>query len=291
MAAEKKILIVGGSGFVGTQLGKILSAKYSITSTYRLDFTEIPGIHHVHLNGIHDKDRCISLIQQIQPDVVVFAAGSNDPNKAEKDPTQSQLVHLTGANQMLTAAEYVKAKYIYLSSDWVFSGLAGNFGESDTAIPSHSLGKTKLGAENYIRSRSLNHMIIRCAPLLGRGTLDHPSWLDRLREAAIFDKPLSLSDRSVHNPVHIRELASVIDRIIEYDIRNKTLHLGGLTRISEYQLALQIFEAFGYKGKNLSSLKTGPESMTQDFSLNTTQTLKLLKTEPLLLEQSLDLLK
>jgi dTDP-4-dehydrorhamnose reductase len=192
---------------------------------------------------------------------------------------------------MLTAAEYLKAKYIYLSSDWVFSGLDGNFGESDTAIPFHALGKTKLGAENYIRSRSLNHIIIRCAPLLGRGTLDHPSWLDRLREAAVFGKPLSLSDRSIHNPVHIQELASLIDRIIEGDIRNKTLHLGGLTRISEYELALKIFETFGYSGKNLSPLKSGPESMTQDFTLNTTQTLRLLKTEPLLLEQSLDLLK
>ncbi|MBU6154727.1 MAG: sugar nucleotide-binding protein [Bdellovibrionales bacterium] len=291
MGALKKILIVGGSGFVGTHLAGLLSRKHSITSTFRGEFTAIPGVEYVYFNGIHDKDRCSSLVQKHQPDVVIFSAGSNDPAKAEKDPSQSQLVHLTGANQMLTAAEYLKAKYIYLSSDWVFSGIDGNFGESDTAIPSYALGKTKLGAENYIRNRSVNHIIIRCAPLLGRGTLDHPSWLDHLRDAAAFHKPISLSDRSIRNPVHVRELATLIDRVIEGDVRNKTLHLGGLTRISEYQLAVEIFETFGFDRKDLTMTKSGQENSNQDFSLNYSRTLKLLKTEPLLLKQSLDLLK
>jgi dTDP-4-dehydrorhamnose reductase len=290
MSTPKKILIVGGSGFVGTQLAKYLSRKYPVVCTYRNDFTPVPGVEHVGFNGIQDKDRCTSLTQHHHPDVVVFAAGSNDPGKAEKESAQSQLIHLTGANQMLTATEYLKAKYIYLSSDWVFSGIEGNFAESDTAIPFHSLGKTKLGAENYIRSRSLNHIIVRCAPLLGRGTLDHPSWLDRLREAAAFQKPLALSDRSIHNPVHVRELSTLIERVIEGDVRNKTLHLGGLTRISEFDLAMEIFKKFGFDSKGLSRLKAGSDSTFQDYSLNTTQTLKLLKTEPLFLEQSLDLL-
>ncbi len=291
MSTGKKILIVGGSGFVGSQLARMLAGKHSVTCTHRNNFTPLPNIEYVSFNSIQDKDRCNSLIQKHHPDVVIFAAGSNDPIKAERDPAQTQLIHLTGANQMLVAAEYVKAKYIYLSSDWVFSGQDGNFGENDTAIPYHALGKTKLGAENYVRSRSLNHVIIRCAPLLGRGTLDHPSWTDRLREAGAFQGSISLSERSIHNPVHIRELGILIDRVIEGDIRNKTLHLGGLTRISEYQLALEILEAFGFDKKILSPTKSGTGTMSLDYSLNTTQTLRLLKTEPLFLKQSLDLLK
>jgi len=291
MKNKNRILIVGGSGFVGTQLAKALVRNHEVSCTYRNEFTALPGIDYIPFHGIHEKDRCTSLIQKVKPEVVIFAAGSNDPERAEKEVNQSQTVHLTGANQMLTAAEYAKAKYIYLSSDWVFSGMDGNFGEADTAIPFHGLGKTKLGAENYIRSRSLNHVIIRCAPLLGRGTLDHPSWVDQLREAGVFERPRVLSDRSIHNPVHVRELALLIERVIENDIRNKTLHLGGLTRISEYQLALKIFKTFGYDVKHLSPAKTGPQNAIQDYSLNSTQTLKLLKTEPLLLQQSLDLLK
>jgi len=291
MNTKKRILIVGGTGFVGTQLAKSLSVHHSVVCTYRSEFTALPGVEYVHFNGIHEKDRCTVLAQQQEPDVVIFAAGSNDPAKAEKDTHASQLVHLSGANQMLIASEYIKAKYIYLSSDWVFSGMDGNFGENDTAIPFHGLGKTKLGAENYIRSRSLNHIIIRCAPLLGRGTLDHPSWLDQLRESGVFERPRALSDRSIHNPIHVRELATLIERVIQNDLRNKTLHLGGLTRVSEYQLAVLLFKAFGYDTQHISAIKTGSESTTQDYSLNSTQTLRLLKTEPLFLEQSLDLLK
>lgn len=288
---KKKILIVGGNGFVGSNLARDLSRDYRVTCTWRTTVERIPGVEYLQFGLFHDKEKCTAIAQSIQPDVVIYAAGSNDPVKCEKDPILTQHTHLTGANHMLIASDYVKAKYIYLSSDWVFSGVEGNFSESDTAIPVYGLGKNKLSAENYIRSRSLNHIIIRCAPLLGRGNIDHPSWLDQLRDHEITGQHRGYPKHSFHNPVHIGELSKLVHRIIENDVRNKTLHLGGLTKISLYELATRFLAGFDYHAKPLPSSTPATDVVIQDFSLNFSQTLRLLKAEPLFLEQSLDLLK
>jgi hypothetical protein len=66
--------------------------------------------------------------------------------------------------------------------------------------------------------------------------------------------------------------------------------LGGLTRISEYDLAVKFLERFELGTERVVPFDSVLEYQYQDYSLNFTQTLKLLKTEALLLEQSLDLL-
>jgi dTDP-4-dehydrorhamnose reductase len=288
---KKKVLIIGGNGFVGSSLARGLKDGFQITCTHRARVTPIPGVRYVQFGAFHEKDRCTHLAQTIEPDVVIYAAGSNDPVRCEKDQAHTTLTHLTGPNHMLIASDYVKAKYIFLSSDWVFSGIEGNFSEADTPIPSSSLGKTKLNAENYIRSRSLNHIIIRSAPLLGRGPLDHPSWLDHLRGNEITGRHKGYAGNSFHNPVHVGELARMIQKIIETDVRNKTLHLGGLTKLSLLDLAGRFLSEFGYSDSPLPDSTPASSTVAQDFSLNFTQTLKLLKTEPLILKQSLDLLQ
>jgi len=286
-----KVLIVGGNGFVGSSLSRLLIRHFQVFSTFHRSYTPIKNVIHIPLPPLTEKDACERLIQAVEPDVVVYCLGTNSEAEAELDPRAAQSIHSGGLTHLMHAVDMIKAKFVYISSDYVFSGHEGNFGESDSTIPSSQLGKAKLGAENIIKTRSLNHLIIRCAPLLGRGTIDHESWLDHLREMVIKQRKVEMSSRVFQNPVHVSFLAEVLKKALERDLRNKFLHVGGLTKITPYELSHLYLKKIGLPTELVEPAETiGRNTSKIDYSLNFTETLKSIETEPLLLEQSLDLL-
>jgi dTDP-4-dehydrorhamnose reductase len=288
-----RILIVGGNGYVGSTLARELSAEHSVFSTFQNELTPQKNITYFQLSLLQDKESCRNLTLKVDPDVIIYCAGSNDLLYCEQEQNirPTQMVQSTGASNFLAASDSVKAKFIYLSSDYIFSGVDGNYTEEDSAIPAFQLGKAKMGAENFIRSRSLNYLIIRSAPLMGRGTLDHPSWLDKIRESVLTQKKVKLPGKSVHNPVHISFLVEIIRQAISLDLKNKTLHVGGLSKVSLFECAQIFVNQLRMDPAFIEPSDASSNAMPSDYSLNFSHTLKLIQVEPLLLEESLDLLK
>ena len=281
---------MGGTGFVGSTLARALAPHYQVFCTYNKAYSAIPGVNYLFYSNSGEADHCKVMAIKSEPNIIIYCGGTNNWIDCEQNLKQTQIAHSASASNLLSSADVFKPKFIYISSDYVFSGADGNYSENDTAIPAYQLGKSKLAAENYVRNRSLNHIIIRAAPLLGRGTLEHPSFIDEMREAILREKKFKAATKSIHNPVHISTLTSLVKNIIQNDIKNKTLHVGGLNKVSMFELANLIA-----KKTNLDSNFIEPSDLENtgsenDYSLNSTQTLKLLKSQPLFLQQSLDLL-
>jgi dTDP-4-dehydrorhamnose reductase len=287
---QATMLIVGGSGYVGSTLARAFASEYNVVATYHKEFTREKNIKYISFSKLGDKDACKALVTKIEPDYVIYCAGKNDLMFCEQDVNLRlvQLMHSTGSSNFLNAADSVKARFIYLSSDYIFSGIDGNFSETDSAISAFQLGKAKLGAENFIRSRSLNYLIIRCAPLLGRGTLDHPSWFDQLRESSLLGKKIRLQSRSLHNPVHIHFLVDAIRKSIQNDVKNKTLHVAGLSKVSLFECAQIFLHRLKLDPALIEATDADSHAMPSDYSLNFSETLKMLEIQPLLLEESLE---
>ena len=196
---NKKILIVGGCGFIGHNLALLLKKnkyeivivdslsvnnlnakdKTDIKNKYLYDSilnTRIKLIEENHISLIiHDTRENKStqeLFKSINPDIVIHLAAVSHANKSNKDP------HTTFDNSLRTlenSLDYVKdlkKHVIFLSSSMVY----GNFNnkevdEKTVCDPIGIYGNLKLSAERMIKSYNkvfdVPYTIIRPSALYG----------------------------------------------------------------------------------------------------------------------------
>jgi dTDP-4-dehydrorhamnose reductase len=300
MSLVRSVLIIGGSGFVGTHIAQRLRDGYKVFATYHKHPIAIPGVTCLPLN-IDNRTWVKGVIQMARPDFIIYAPGVTSQAK-RLDFVEMERIHSKGAATLLNLAEMSQPKFIYLSNSYVFDGDRGNYREGEAAIPHGLEGKAKISGENFIRGRSLNSMIIRSAPLFGRGNGFNLSFLDRVRMKLDRGKQVELPGDEIHSFAPVEGLADLIGEMLAHPtIRNRTIHFGGLTKLSWADFGKAFAKRFGYDPKlvmptqsTVLDPKLAPRADKNeflDFSLNSSQAVELLKIKPLLLQESFDLIE
>jgi len=287
----KSILIIGGSGFVGSHLAGHLGARYKVVTTHFRHPLKVPETNDLPLS-VAKLDWLKEMLFSNQPEVIIYAAGRSEPEWTE-DPKNAKaldLVQVAGPTAILSASQMLGSKVIYLSSSHVFDATRGNYYETDVTMPITAMGKVKVGAENSIRGRALNYLILRSPPLLGRGPASHPTFVDRWAFDWGRGHTVAADDQIRHNYATMSEYCAWVQRCIESPLKNRILHFGGLSRTSEYELACSLAARFGVAANKVVR-KPATADKKLDYSLNFTQSVKLLEVQPMLLKQSIDLLE
>ena len=287
MAMTKSVLIIGGSGFVGTQLALRMRDQFKVFITYHKHPTRIAGVTSLPLST-DNRDWSKRIAYLAKPDTIIYAAGSNNVVAAETDPRVADNAHVGGPATIADVADILQPKFIYLSNCFVFDGSRGNYHEPDIALPYTALGKSKLGGENFVRGRSLNYLIVRSSPLIGRGNGLSFTFFDRVRASLDRGERLELPNHENFSFVPISCLADMLIRVIEGGARNRVLHFGGLTKLTHYEWATQFAQRFNYDPRLIVPSHTN--GTKKDYSLNCTQATQMLKLKPLLIQESFDLI-
>ncbi len=291
----KSVLIIGGSGFVGSHLALRLREGYKVFATYHRKPVKIPGVTMLPLK-IGDEIWVKRIVYAARPDVVIYAAGKNDVIWAELNPRDAEKMNTAGPAHISSVAEILQPKFIYLSNCYTFDGKKGNYKEGDLLLPSTVLGKSKIGGENFIRGRSYNYCIVRSSPLYGRGNGYNLSFLDHLRISLSRGERVELAKDEIHSFASIDAFTDLIARLVDGGPKNKALHFGGITKLSYFEFGQEFAKCFGYDPGLILEKKTQTKSsiivqQASDYSLNSSYLAETLKIQPLLLEQGFDLLK
>lgn len=106
------------------------------------------------------KKSIIKKLSNINPDVIIHCGAITNSIKIDKNPSPAINVNIIGtANISKYCIEYNK-RVIFISTDYVYSGITGNHKESDLLLPHNNYAWTKLAGECSIRLVP-NHLIIR----------------------------------------------------------------------------------------------------------------------------------
>ena len=118
----KKLLIIGGSGLVGSTLVKYAKMKYDIHITINKNKSVFNDVPTTQIDLINDQASIIDLIRNFNPDIVVSTAAHSSVDFCEIDHKLANTLHVDAINYIAKVCRQIDAKLIFLSTDAVFNG-------------------------------------------------------------------------------------------------------------------------------------------------------------------------
>ncbi|MCK6075618.1 dTDP-4-dehydrorhamnose reductase [Paenibacillus silvae] len=155
---KHRIIVTGAAG----QLG------YDVVKMFEASGHEVLACDRDQMD-ITDQQQCIKQVEAFCPDVIIHCAAYTAVDQAESDVDTAFAINAAGTRNITVAAEKVKAKLVYISTDYVFDGKGDTpYQEYDVTHPQSVYGKSKLAGELLVQSLSTRWFIIRTSWVFGR---------------------------------------------------------------------------------------------------------------------------
>lgn len=151
-----KVLVLGAQGMLGRALIPVLSVKYQVIGKDLADF------------DITDQTRAGEEIKALHPQVVINTVAYTDVDGCESKTELAFAVNAEGARNIALVCEEIRARMLYLSTDYIFDGSSQTpYLEEDPPRPLNVYGSSKLAGERAVQEILKNYLIVRTEWLYG----------------------------------------------------------------------------------------------------------------------------
>ncbi|MET7698814.1 sugar nucleotide-binding protein [Streptomyces sp. NPDC005485] len=234
------ILIIGGSGYLGSELVRQSAAGGHPTAA---TFATRPGKAAEvtwHALDLRDPERVEAVMAESAPHVVVNAtSGGSD-----------WAITAEGPVRLAMAAAKHGCRLVHVSSDAVFSGARVHYDESCLPDPVTPYGAAKAAAETGIRLSLPDSVVARTSLIIGDRRSTH---VRAVHDLAAGTRNGALFTDDIRCPVHVGDLAAALLELASGEA-NGIHHLAGADAVSRYELGRLIARR---DGLDASRLPTG----------------------------------
>ena len=195
--------------------------------------------------------------EDFTPRVVVHAAGTSQVDACEADREACWRLNVDATSALAAACHRHGARLVLLSTDFVFGGDDGPYAETDRPEPTGTYGRTKLAAENALRSSRLTDWaIVRTTLVVGvpaepvRGDLVR--WVVRELTAG---RPIRVASDQWRTPTYDLDLAEGVARIVQFR-KSGVFHVAGREWVTPLDVARRVATAFDLDGDLITPATT-----------------------------------
>ncbi len=236
----KKILIIGGSGLLGSALQRELTSRFKTSSTY---FSKIDDTNGKFFLNVNDEISTSKLIQRLKPEYVINCAGLTNVEDCERYPEKSMRLNSIFPRSLAKHCSKHSIKLIHISTDHFNSDLHASRDESMTPIPVNRYGYSKLTGETLVRQIDDNALILR-TNFFGLSPSGNHSLLDFAVASLSEGKPLFGFEDVVFSPVGVTQFATILPILLEKDISG-ILNLCGSESLTKFSFLNLVAEEMG----------------------------------------------
>ena len=237
-------LITGGSGQLGTALSRELGKRdFEVISPKSGDF------------DITNQKKVDKLISRLKPTVVVNCAAWTNVESAEIHEDSAFKINAEGAANLAQAAKDCNAKFVQISTDYVFSGsTAVPWKISDLPNPKSAYGRTKAdGERKVLLGYAKNTFIVRTSWLYSPWG---KNFVKVIASQARMGKNLRVVDDQVGQPTSAIDLAIQIINLALSELPPGIYHATNNGEASWFDLALFVVSVMGKEESILTPIKS-----------------------------------
>lgn len=219
-----KILVTGANGQLGHDVCGEVGGEAIGIDIADLDITDGAAV------SVH--------IEKLRPDAIIHCAAYTAVDKAESEPELCHAVNALGTQHLAEAAKSVGAKFLYISTDYVFDGTLDRPHETyDAPNPLSVYGRTKLEGEQAVKSAIEKYFIIRTSWVFGTNGGNFVKTMLQLgRERGA----VNVVADQFGAPTYTQDLANLITQMIRSE-KYGVYHATNEGVCSWYEFACEIF--------------------------------------------------
>jgi len=223
-----RILITGAKGQLGCELKEALKAE-------QLTLADLPEFD-VTKASVEER------MAAAQPDVIIHAAAYTDVDGAEREPERASAVNAEGTARVAIAAAKAGARFVYLSTDYVFDGRKSTpYLETDEPNPLSVYGRSKLEGERLALTRCPRTVILRTAWMYGA---HGKNFVKTIMKLTLEQQELRVVADQRGCPTYARDLALAIKQLLQTDLKG-IIHAAGTGDCTWYEFACEIVSLMG----------------------------------------------
>lgn len=254
------VFVTGANGFVGAYIVKQLLEKgYKVFASGRSE----KCIEHSHPDfryrvlDFTNREQTAKVFEEIKPNVIVHSGAMSKPDECELNKEEAFLTNVTGTKILAEEAAKLKAQFIFLSTDFVFSGEGqGMYKEDDERAPVNYYGETKVLAEDEVKKYPFDWAVLRTVLVYGKSIGKNESFIEMVVRSVKQGKSLTIFNDQLRTPTYVEDLAAGVVLVIEKKATG-IFHLSGKDAVTVYEAACQAVESNGLDRSMIKPIQEG----------------------------------
>lgn len=235
MRDNKKILLYGGTGFVGSAIYDAFKNNYILVApTHKeLDITDFFSLK--------------KNINQTKPDIIIYASGLSSVDRCEEEPELAIILNTKVPEVVAKEAAILHIPMYYISTDAVFRGDKKDslYKEEDRVDPFSVYGKTKQKGEEVVLNHSNRNAVIRIICPFSYFYLKKTDFLRAAVEKLSKNEQFTGITDQVTNPLYIPYLTNAFHKLIASGAFG-IYHLGATDSDTNYNIVKRMAEIFDF---------------------------------------------
>jgi len=237
----KKILILGARGMLGHDLAKVF-AEYN------------PWLWDREELDVTNEQMVKEKINYLSPDVIINAAAYTNVDGAETDVELAFAINSQAVDFLSKASKTVGAKFVHLSTEYVFNGENKNgYNEDDKTEPINIYGRSKAEGEKNLIDSGIDYYLIRTSWLYGqapqKGKPRGKNFIDTVLAKVAQGEELKVVNDQFGHPTYTFDLAQGIKSLLWENYPIGIYHLVNDGVASWFELAKYALQIKGLNAK------------------------------------------